>query len=245
MKPLDRATPTIVNAALNGIQMWDGRKANLEEQALGPLLSSGEQNLTAEQLEERVRKIQGYAPLFERAYPGEGVTTTTIAKAIASFERTILSTDSPFDRWQRGDQRAVSDAAKRGFALFTGKARCSLCHQGSNFTDDGFHNIGLKNNGEPDDPGRYAQRKVAVLRGAFKTPTLRDIELTAPYMHNGVYRTLDEVIEHYDRGGDVKENLDANMQPLGLTAGEKADLLAFLKSLTGSTPQILVAELPR
>jgi cytochrome c peroxidase len=245
MKPLDRATPTIVNAALNGIQMWDGRKPTLEDQALGPLLSAGEQNLTAEQLEDRIRSIKGYLPLFERAYPGEGVTTTAIAKAIASFERTILSTDSPFDRWQRGDQRAVSDSVKRGFAVFTGKARCGLCHQGSNFSDDGFHNIGLKNNGEPDDLGRYGQRKVAVLKGAFKTPTLRDIELTAPYMHNGLYRTLEEVIDHYDRGGDVTENLDRNIQPLELTAGEKADLLAFLKSLTGSTPQVLLAELPR
>src|SRR2546421_2826909 len=207
MKQLGRATPTIVNVGLNTIQMWDGRHATLEDQVLGPFVSPDEQNLPIEQLEERVRSISGYGPLFEQAYPNSKITAATIAKAIASFERTLVSADSPFDRWQQGEEGAVSESAKRGFLLFTGKARCSLCHQPPNFTDNGFHNIGLKNNGEPEDVGRYAHLKIAILKGAFKTPTLRDVDLTAPYMHNGVYHTLEEVVEHYVRGGDAKDNL--------------------------------------
>jgi cytochrome c peroxidase len=245
MKPLARATPTLVNVAFNKTHMWDGRKLSLEEQALGPLLSPDEQNLTGETLTARVSGIDGYAPLFERAYPGEPIGPATVAKAIASFERTLLSADSPFDRWQLGDAHAVSEPAKRGFALFTGKAQCTLCHQAPNFTDDGFHNIGLKGNGEGEDVGRYAHKKVAALKGAFKTPTLRDIDATAPYMHNGLYRTLEEVVDHYDRGGDVRSNLSANIRPLGLAPGEKADLVAFMKSLTGSLPQVPLPQLPR
>jgi cytochrome c peroxidase len=245
MKPLRRATPTIVNAAYNKIQMWDGRKPTLEEQALGPLLSPDEHNLTVESLEARVRGIPGYAPLFDKAYPGEGVSAGTIGKAIASFERTVVSGDSPFDHWQRGDESAVSESVKRGFTLFTGKAQCALCHQQPNFTDDGFHNIGLKGNGESEDAGRFEQRKVKVLKGAFKTPTLRDISLTAPYMHNGLYRTLEEVVDHYDRGGDVADNLSPNIHPLNLSAQEKADLVAFMKSLTGTPLVVQVPTLPQ
>lgn len=244
MKPLPRATPTILNAALNDIQMWDGRKPTLEDQALGPFLSPDEQNLPLDALNSRLHSIPGYAPYFARAYPNEPISATTLAKAIASFERTLVSTDSPFDRWQRGKARAVSASAKRGFELFTGKARCNLCHLPPNFTDSGFHNIGLRVDGDPQDVGRFAHRKVAVLKGAFKTPTLRDIDLTAPYMHNGQYTTLEAVVDHYDRGGDVRDNLDRNLQPLGLSAGEKADLVAFMKTLTGRRPPVELPELP-
>ncbi|MFL6604685.1 MAG: cytochrome-c peroxidase [Steroidobacteraceae bacterium] len=244
MKQLARATPTIVNVGLNKVQMWDGRHATLEDQVLGPFLSPDEQNLPLEQLEERVRSIAGYRPLFEQAYPTEGIGAAVIAKAIASFERTLVSTDSPFDRWQQGAQNAVSESAKRGFALFTGKARCSLCHQPPNFTDNGFHNIGLKNYGEPEDVGRYAHLKIAILKGAFKTPTLRDIDLTAPYMHNGVYHTLEDVVEHYVRGGDDKNNLSPNIVPLDLNAAEKVELVAFMKTLTGMRAAVEVPQLP-
>ncbi len=244
MKVLGRATPTIVNAAFNNLQMWDGRKASLEDQALGPFESTDEQNLPLEELEKRVSGIPGYVAMFDRAYPGEPVTRSTIAKAIASFERTILSEDSAFDRWRAGDENAMSAAAKRGFETFNGKAECALCHQGFNFTDNGFHNIGIK---EPDgvaDLGRFAHRKVAVLKGAFKTPTLRDIALTAPYMHNGTYQTLEEVVEHYVRGGDVKENLDANMNPLDLSEQDKRDLVEFMRSLTSAPQMVVVPNLP-
>jgi cytochrome c peroxidase len=193
---------------------------------------------------ERLKAIPGYSPHFEKAYPGEGISEVTVARAIASFERTVLSTESPFDRWRKGDRRAISAEAQRGFALFTGKAKCSVCHMGFNFTDNGFHNIGLRDSGEPD-PGRFAQRKVQSMKGAFKTPTLRDIALTAPYMRNGMYTTLTEVVEHYNRGGDVKENLDINMTPLGLDATEVAEVVAFMETLTGAPRVVNVPALPR
>jgi cytochrome c peroxidase len=246
MKQLNRATPTIVNAAHAKILMWDGREDSLESQALGPVRSKDEMNLDPAELVIRLSAIPGYRDMFARAYPGEGINESTIARAIASFERTVISTNTPFDRWQRGDGNAVSASAKRGFALFRGKAKCEACHQGFNFTDDGFHNIGLKTrDGMPEDEGRYAQRKVKSMKGAFKTPTLREIALTAPYMHNGIYRTLEEVVDHYDRGGDVKDNLDPNMTALNLTAREKADLVEFMKTLTSPRTEVSIPRLPQ
>jgi cytochrome c peroxidase len=244
MKILGRATPTIVNAAFNPLQMWDGRKVSLEAQALGPFESQDEQNLALADLESRVRAIPGYVAMFERAYPGEAVTRETIAKAIASFERTVVSEGAAFDRWRAGDQNAMSASAKRGFDLFNGKANCALCHQGFNFTDNGFHNIGLKATGEAD-LGRFAHRPIKSLKGAFKTPTLRDIALTAPYMHNGAYSRLDEVVDHYARGGDVKDNLSPNMKPLDLSADEKRDLVEFMRALTSAPQVVTVPNLPQ
>lgn len=241
---LHRATPTILNTAYNAFQMWDGRFKTLEEQAVGPIEAAGEMNQEMGSLLAELKEIKGYIPMFEAAYPGEGISDKTIGKAIATYERTIVSGESPFDRWVKGNQKAVSESAKRGFVLFEGKAKCVVCHSGFNFTDDGFHNLGLKKDGEPD-PGRYAVVKVARNMGAFKTPTLRDVSLTAPYMHNGMYRTLEEVIDHYDRGGDVKEHLSPNIVPLNLTAQEKADLVEFLKSLTGKQVQVTLPVLPQ
>jgi cytochrome c peroxidase len=244
MHKLPRATPTILNTSFNSIQMWDGRKATLEEQALGPIQAEGEMNLPLPELIARLKAIPGYAAFFEAAYPGMGITETSIARAIASYERTVLSTESPFDRWRLGDQKAVNESAKRGFELFTGKANCAICHSGYNFTDNGFHNIGLKDAGD-EDVGRYAQRPLKSMRGAFKTPTLRDIALTAPYMRNGAYGTLREVVEHYNRGGDTQENLDVNMVPLNLSDAEVTDLVAFMDSLTGAPRVVNVPSLPR
>ena len=246
MKKLRRATPTLINSAYNGVQMWDGRAATLEQQATGPIRASDEMNMDMKLLVERLASIRGYRKLFADAYPGEGISEATIGKALASFERTIVATESPFDRWRKGDASAVDASVKRGFALFTGRANCDACHQGFNFADDGFHNIGLKAvPGMADDHGRYELRKVAVLKGAFKTPTLRDVALTAPYMHNGVYQTLEEVIDHYDRGGDVKAHLDPNIEPLNLTRSEKADLVDFLRSLTGRSMSVAIPQLPQ
>jgi cytochrome c peroxidase len=243
MKVLGRSTPTIVNAAFNPLQMWDGRKGSLEEQALGPF-GADEQNLPLEELERRVQSIAGYGPMFTEAYPGEPITRTTIAKAIASFERTVLSDGAPFDQWIAGDPDALSPAARRGFDLFVGKANCSACHQGFNFTDNGFHNVGVRDHGAPD-PGRFALKKVAAMQGAFKTPTLRDIALTAPYMHNGCYTTLEEVVEHYVRGGDVQDHLSPNIRPLDLSARDQSDLVAFMRSLTSAPRVVSVPTLPR
>jgi cytochrome c peroxidase len=244
MQVLKRATPALLNCGFNTTLMWDGRAPNLEEQALGPIAAAAEMNQDLPGLVRKLSTIKGYAPMFEAAYPGEGISDKTIGKAIAAYERTILSGESPFDRWRRGDARAVDAEVKRGFALFEGKANCVKCHEGFNFTDNGFHNIGLKPRDGEVDVGRFAQRPIKAVYGAFRTPTLRDVELTAPYMHDGSYNTLEEVIEHYDRGGDAVENLSADMQPLKLTAEEKADLVSFMKSLTGKQMVVTLPHLP-
>jgi cytochrome c peroxidase len=245
MKPLRRGAPSILNVAFNPLQMWDGRSPDFEAQALIPIETPGIMAQDMPGLVKKLDAIEGYRPLFEKAYPGEGISGSTIVKALASFQRTVLSTESPFDRWRKGNAQAVSESARRGFALFEGKANCVKCHSGYNFTDNGFHNIGLKLVGEDEDPGRFAQRKVPIVKGAFKTPSLRDVALTAPYMHHGVYTTLAEVVEHYDRGGDVKDNLSPNISPLNLSAQDKADLVAFLKSLTGAPARVVFPQLPQ
>jgi len=241
MKPLGRNTPTILNTAYQPIYMWDGRKPTLEDQALGPIQADVEMNQPLDELVKKLQAIPGYQKMFERAYPGEGITDKSIGKAIASFERTVVSTEAPFDRWRKGDPSAMNESAQRGFAVFEGKANCTACHMGFNFTDNGFHNIGLTS----EDPGRFAHRKAAVLKGALKTPTLRDVALTAPYMHNGMYRTLEEVVDHYDRGGDRKENLSTNIKPLGLSDQEKRDLVEFMRALTGKPMVISLPVLPQ
>lgn len=241
-KVLGRATPTIMNAAYIPLQMWDGRFRSLEKQALKPMEAIEEMNQNPDEVVKELQAIAGYRDAFEAAYKGEGISIKTIAKAIASFERTIVSNDAAFDRWIKGDKSAMSESSIRGFKIFEGKANCVKCHSGFNFSDNGFHNIGLK---DARDAGRYAIRKVKILIGAFKTPTLRDVALTAPYMHNGAYTTLKEVVEHYDRGGDAKENLSPNINALNLTEAEKDDLVEFMKSLTGEPLQITFPRLPQ
>lgn len=235
MQGLLRSTPTVLNTAYNKFQFWDGRARTLEEQALGPILNAGEMHQDIDSLLAELRSIGEYVERFANAYPEEGISKETVGKAIAAYERTLVTNDAPFDHWVAGDESAIDAAAKRGFALFEDKAMCSVCHHGFNFQDDGFHNLGLKDVGIPD-PGRFAQKPLAMLRGAFKTPTLRELARTAPYMHNGAYTTLEEVIDHYDRGGDDKSNLSPNIRPLGLTAAEKSDLIAFLQTLNSTEP---------
>ena len=241
-KVLGRATPTILNAAYNKLQMWDGRFRTLEQQALGPMAAPGEMNQDLDNLVKELKAINGYVKLFKQNYPQDGITKESIAKAIASFERTVVATEAPFDLWIKGNENAINQAAKNGFKLFEGKAKCSRCHSGYNFADDGFHNVGIK---DSVDQGRYAIKKVQILKGAFKTPTLRDIAKSGPYMHNGAYKTLTQVVQHYNRGGDVKENLSPNIQPLNLTKKEIADLVAFLKSLSGKPMNVSLPELPQ
>ena len=242
MKVLDRSTPTILNTAYQRLQFWDGRERKLEKQALGPIESPGEMAQDLDELVKELKAVPGYVKLFNESYPEDGVSKTSIGKALSSFERTIVSLDSPFDKWLKGAKSDMSESAKRGFKLYKGKARCALCHTGYNFIDDGFHNIGLPGN---KDDGRYAIKPIKVLKGAFKTPTLRNITLTAPYMHNGEFSTLKEVINHYNSGGKKNlGNLDPNMRPLNLSKKEKADLLAFLESLTSEPLEISIPQLP-
>ncbi|MDH5229984.1 MAG: c-type cytochrome [Gammaproteobacteria bacterium] len=241
MTKLGRATPTILNTTFNPVQFWDGRATTLEEQALGPIQAAGEMNQNLDELVRELNEIKGYRKAFKKVYGDEGITKANIGKAIAAYERTITSTDSKFDRWISGKEKSLSKAASRGFKLFEGKAACVSCHSGFNFTDNRFHNLGLKGT---EDLGRMAVSQNEKDKGAFKTPTLRDVELTAPYMHNGMYATLEDVVEHYDRGGDAKENLSPLMQPLNLTKREKADLVAFMKSLTGKAQKVSLPQLP-
>ncbi|RDH81379.1 MAG: hypothetical protein DIZ80_14925 [endosymbiont of Galathealinum brachiosum] len=242
---LKRSSPVITNAAYNYLQMWDGRIKSLENQALAPLDSHAEMHTDFLVAIDYLKNDSNYRDAFKKAYPDENITRETIAKALASFERTVVSNDSPFDQWIRGDGNAMSRQQIRGFKLFIdpAKGNCEICHSAPNFVDDGFHNIGLKSNAEGNDLGRYAIRKVKVLKSAFKTPTLRDIELSAPYFHDGSASTLMDVVEHYNRGGDVKEGLDPNMLPLALSQQEKEDLVEFLKALTTRYKVFVLPEL--
>ncbi|MBK7998313.1 MAG: tryptophan tryptophylquinone biosynthesis enzyme MauG [Verrucomicrobia bacterium] len=177
-KEVGRRTPTILNTAWAETLFWDGRASSLEEQALGPIAAPGEMNMPLDQVLAKLKSVPGYLPLFEKAYPGEGISEQTIAKAIAAFERTVISGTAPFDEWIAGKENAISDTAKRGFDLFNTKANCVKCHSGWNFTDDGFHDIGLAD----ADIGRGAHLKeLESMQHAFKTPTLRNVVQRAPY----------------------------------------------------------------
>lgn len=242
-KPVGRRTPTILNLAWGELFFWDGRASSLEEQALGPMAAPGEMNLPLDQMVARVRSIPGYQPLFARAYPGEPVDEKVVAKAIATFERTVVSATAPFDEWIAGREDALSPAAKRGFDLFNTKALCVQCHSGWNFTDDGFHDIGLAST----DPGRGAVlRDIEAVQFAKKTPTLRNVDRRAPYMHDGSEATLEEVIRLYNVGGKVRRPTVAqHVRPLGLTEPEIGDLVEFLHSLTSNDPPTAIPTLPR
>ena len=244
---LGRATPTIVNTAYNTQFMWDGRKKSLEDQALGPMKTPEEMKTDFGAALELLKRMQGYQVMFKAAYPGEPIAEETIAKAIASFERTVVSNDSRFDLWVAGDRSAISMREWRGYQVFmdSAKGNCVACHRAPNFTDNGYHNIGIAHAPGKEDLGRYKIRPAAVLKGAFKTPTLRDIELTAPYFHNGSAATLEDVVEHYARGGDDQSNLSADMHKLSLTEQEKGDLVAFLHTLTGSRKTVNLPALPQ
>lgn len=223
-----RNTPHIYNLAFASSMFWDGRMDTLEQQALGPIEAEGEMNMPLDQLLPRLKKVKWYNKTFEEVYGKPGITKENIGRAIAAFERTIISDNSPYDRYIAGDKNAMSPSQIRGLALFKGKGNCIDCHDGPNFTDDSFHNIGVGD----DDPGRYAINGEKSMTGAFKTPGLRNIIFSAPYLHDGSAGTLQEVIELYNIGGKPTPYLDKLIKPLGLSKQEKADLVAFLGALT-------------
>jgi cytochrome c peroxidase len=241
-KPVGRRTPTILNTAFAELLFWDGRAGSLEEQALGPISAPGEMNLPADQLAAKLKSISGYARLFAAAYPEEGITAQAVARAIATYERTIISSPAPFDAWVEGREDAISDSAKRGFALFVGKANCVKCHSGWNFTDNGFHDIGLTS----DDVGRGKQLpEIDIMHYAFKTPTLRNVDHRGPYMHDGSERTLEDVVKLYNRGGETKRpSLSDDIKPLSLSSKESDDLCNFLHTLTGNDKPVEIPTLP-
>ncbi len=258
-----RNPPSLINVGYNKALIWDGRAPSLEKQAVGSTKNPVHKGQNIDKLMTVFNRDPEIVALFKKAY-GSKPNAQDYGRAIAVFQRHILiSGESDFDRYMKGDKDALSESAKRGLDLFMGRAGCVACHNGPNFTDSGFYNIGLSRNprfDEPefqeilkfdakrkglqewrqinDDPGRYLVTHKREDWKKFKTPTLRNLRDTAPYMHDGRYETLDEVIDHYDRGGDKTENQDARIKPLHLTAQEKRDLKAFLLSLWGPLPEI-------
>ena len=239
---LGRSSPSVLNAAYYEAQFWDGRATTLEEQAKGPIQSPAEMGNTAEKATATIASIPGYKKRFSEVFGGE-VTFDRIAQAIAAFERTVVDLDSPFDRWARGDEKAMTEQQKKGFELFVGKARCATCHSGPNFADKRYHNIGL-----PDaDKGRAGVTKDENESGAFRTPTVRNAALTAPYMHDGSLKTLRQVIDHYEKVSNEKEKhpkMSIFMLPFKLNEQEKEDLEAFLHALTGDKRDPRAAIIP-
>ncbi|HEU5048492.1 MAG TPA: cytochrome c peroxidase [Rickettsiales bacterium] len=241
---LGRHTPTILNLSEDELFFWDGRADSLEAQALGPMASVSEMNMPLEKAESGIRLIKGYAPLFKKAFPEEkgAINRDTISKAIATFERTVVSGEAPFDKWVKGDEKAISDSAKRGFVIFNKKGNCAACHSGWRFSDGSFHDIGI----DDKDVGRGKILQMASMQHAFKTMGLRNIAQRGPYMHDGSLATLEEVIEHYNKGGSVKrDSLDAQIKPLHLNAQEKQDLVAFLDTLTSKDKPVTLPALPK
>ncbi len=240
-----RSAPTIVNAGYGYFQFWDGRAQYVEGQALGPIQNPIEMDMTLPTLVEKLNAIAGYQSQFQAVF-GAPATPETIAKAIGAFERTILSGDSPYDRFKAGDKSALSQQAQRGLDVFFNKAQCSACHSGPTFSDGGFHNIGVGMDDASPDAGRAAISKLIGDTGSFKTPALREIGRTAPYMHDGRLATLEDVVHYYDQGGTPNPYLDEEIRPLHLTGDQQADLVVFLKEglASASYPEIEPPKLP-
>jgi cytochrome c peroxidase len=239
---LGRNAPTVLNQAWVGPHyFWDGRAGSLEEQAKGPIQADVEMNMPLAALVKRLAGIPEYKKWFDTVFAGQGVTEDNIAKAIATYERTVVSGYAPFDAWVDGDESAIPDAAKRGFVLFNGKAQCAQCHSGWNFTDNKFHDIGI----DTTDVGRIKiTPNDPMAKHAFKTPGLRDISQRAPFMHNGSINDLDAVMAHYVSGGADRPSKSPQMKAIQLNADEVLDVIAFLKTLTGSKQIVSLPVLP-
>ena len=276
-----RNSPISYNRILSGAQFWDGRADSLEAQAVGPIANPIEMGYTHDECVQALRAISGYRLQFEKIFPGEGVTIAAVGKAIAAFERTLVTNDSPADRYESlrafetqfrdllkdldsfkeeepdsyeqyvalkkaSDKTPVSESAKRGRELFFGsKAGCTACHVGANFTDEKYHNLGVGMQAKEPDWGRFAETKKDADRGAFKTPTIRNVALSAPYMHDGSQKTLEEVVEWYSKGGHPNPYLSDKIKKTDLTATEKGDLVAYMKALTGPFPKVCRDRLPK
>jgi cytochrome c peroxidase len=242
-KPLTLRTPTIIAVAWMPILGWDGKFRDIESVTFGPLLSPVNMNITEAEVVERLSAIPGYVHAFKAAFgPGE-ITRQKVEQALATFQRALDPGETPFDRWIAGEEQAIDDGAKRGFALFNGKARCAGCHNGYALSDGSFHDIGT---GKGTDVGRGRLfPRSQKLQYAFKTPTLRDVMRRAPYMHDGSLATIEAVIDLYDRGGIDRPSRSPLILPLGLSTQDKADLVTFLRTLNSPPKPYEVPVLPR
>jgi cytochrome c peroxidase len=265
-----RNAPGLVNAAYRKALFWDGRADSLEEQALFPMMSPFEMNRNLDYVEEVLKTVPEYVEAFRKAFGGE-ITRRRVAMAIAAFERTLVSRDTPMDRHLRGEKDALSPRQRAGFDLFAGKAGCAGCHGGENLSDGRFHNLGVpedpKEKADPrvlatarfvgkvsgyaeyrtlvEDPGRFLVTKDPGDWKAFSTPPLREAASTAPYMHNGSLPTLEDVIEFFDRGGGDDPKKSPLLKPLGLSREEKEALRDFLAGgLSGPVPKVTPPRLP-
>jgi|GEM_PF-1228656 cytochrome c peroxidase len=239
----DRGSPTIINAAYQYFLFWDGRAPSLEAQSTGPIFNPIEMGMPSEEaLLTKLNAISGYREQFQRVF-GTDVTVKGVADSIVAFERTILSGNAPFDRARAGQKDALTEAGARGMDVFFNAAHCSACHSGPNFTDGAFHNIGVASDVETPDQGREKVTGRLGDRSSFKTPTLREIARTAPYMHDGSMKSLEQIVEYYDKGGLKNPQLDEEMYPLELNAQQKRDLVVFLKEGL-SSPEYPFMEAP-
>lgn len=235
--------PTLLNVAWTLVLGWDGKFRNVEAVTFAAISGPIIMNLPEAEAIERLAEIPGYVRAFADVFGDGRITRQNIEFALATYERTIVSAPASFDRWIGGDEEAISPAAKRGSTLFTGKAGCSGCHNGWAFTDGSFHDIGTARG---DDIGRGRQFPTSLkLRFAFKVPTLRDVARRAPYMHDGSVPTLEGVVDLYNRGGVERPSRSLEIRRLGLTANERVDLIAFLRTLTSDPVHVLVPILPR
>jgi cytochrome c peroxidase len=229
-----RHAPALINRGYGGAFFWDGRVRTLEEQVLKPIEDPNEMDLTLADAVARLRRDRRYVAQFRSVFD-EDVSPKNLAMALASYVRSILAGAAPFDRYSNGDRGALSARARHGLQLFRAKANCTACHVGPTFSDERFHNTGIAwGDGRLLDEGRFLVTSKPEDRGAFKTPTLREIARTAPYMHDGSLATLQDVIDFYDAGGRPNPHLDLEIHPLHLTAEEKQALVIFLESLSGT-----------
>jgi cytochrome c peroxidase len=242
-KALAQRTPTLLNIAWIPKLGWTGHFRDLESVAFGPITGAGNMNLPEAELIKRLSAIPGYIEAFTAAFGEGAISKRKIELALATYERSIVSSSAPFDRWIGGDETAISEAAKRGFDLFNGKANCAACHSGWAFTDGSFHDIGTATGSDIGRGGLFPSS--VKLHYAFKTPTLRDVSRRAPYMHNGSIATLADVIALYDRGGIDRPSRSEEIRPLHLSEQEKSDLLAFLHTLDGRPNLVRIPSLPR
>lgn len=242
-----RSAPTVINTAYGSLQFWDGRAKTLEDQALGPIQNPIEMNMTLEAVIKKLNGIEGYKSQFKKVFGTDGATADGIAKAIAAYERTVISGNAPYDKFKAGDTKALSESAQRGMKLFFGKAHCSACHAGPSLTDNSFHNIGVGMDKKDFDKGRADISKLSGDTGAFKTPTLREIAKSGPYFHDGSAKTLEEVVDHYLKGGIPNEWLDEEIFNIKIASAEKADLVKFMAEGFSSPdyPDHKAPELPK